>query len=67
MEQQQEYVTVEQAAQRIGVHEQTVRRWLRSGQMEGTLITRQTGYRIRRDEVDRVLSEGLHPMGKLAA
>ena len=64
---QQEFVTVEDAAQRIGVHEQTVRRWLRSGQMEGTLITRQAGYRIRRDEVERVLTEGLRPVGKLAA
>ncbi len=67
MEHQPEYVTVEDAAQRIGVHEQTVRRWLRRGQMEGTLITRQAGYRIRRDEVERVLIEGLRPMRKLAA
>ncbi len=67
MEQKHEFVTVENAAQRIGVHEQTVRRWLRTGQMEGTLITRQAGYRIREDEVERVLTEGLRPMGKLAA
>jgi excisionase family DNA binding protein len=67
MEKQHEFVTVEDAALRIGVHEQTVRRWLRAGQMEGTLITRQTGYRIRKDEVERVLTEGLRPMGKLAA
>lgn len=66
MEQKHEFVTVEDAAQRIGVHEQTVRRWLRTGQMEGTLITRQAGYRIREDEVERVLEEGLRP-GKLAA
>lgn len=69
MEQDHQFVTVEDAAQRIGVHEQTVRRWLRSGQMLGTLINRQTGYRIRKDEVERVLTEGLREpaLGKMLA
>ncbi len=61
-----EYMTVDSAAERIGVHPQTVRRWLRSGQMLGTLISRTTGYRIPREEVERVLEEGLRE-GKLAA
>ena len=61
-----EYMTVDSAAQRIGVHPQTVRRWLRSGQMLGTLISRTAGYRIPRDEVERVLAEGLRDV-KLAA
>ena len=63
---EREYVTVDDAAARIGVHPQTVRRWLRSGQMAGTLISRTAGYRIPRDEVERVLEEGLRE-GKLAA
>ena len=63
---EREYVTVDDAAARIGVHPQTVRRWLRSGQMVGTLISRTAGYRIPRDEVERVLAEGLRE-GKLAA
>ncbi len=71
MEQRQEareYVTVDEAAERIEVHPQTVRRWLRSGQMLGTLISRTAGYRIPRDEVERVLAEGLRePTKKLAA
>lgn len=69
MEERQEerrYVTVEEAAQTIGVHPQTVRRWLRAGQMLGTLISRTAGYRIPRAEVERVLSEGLRE-GKHAA
>ncbi len=69
MEEQQErreYVTVDEAARLISVHPQTVRRWLRSGQMLGNMISRTAGYRIRRDEVERVLSEGLRE-GKLAA
>lgn len=61
------FVTVEEAAAMIEVHPQTVRRWLRDGQMEGTLISRSAGYRIRREEVERVLTEGLRPGKELAA
>ncbi len=60
------YLTVEEAAREIGVHPQTVRRWLRAGQMLGTLISRTAGYRIPRAEVERVLTEGLRE-GKTAA
>ncbi len=59
MDTETQFVTVDEAAHRIGVHAQTVRRWLRSGQMLGTLINRQAGYRIPKDEVERVLVEGL--------
>ena len=59
MDTEAQFVTVDEAAERIGVHSQTIRRWLRSGQMLGTLITRQTGYRIPKDEVERVLTDGL--------
>jgi excisionase family DNA binding protein len=64
---QKEHLTVPEVAEMVGVHEQTIRRWLREEQLEGTLITRQTGYRIRRDEVDRLLREGLRPGKDLAA
>jgi excisionase family DNA binding protein len=59
MDTEVQFVTVDEAAERIGVHSQTIRRWLRGGQMLGTLITRQTGYRIPKDEVERVLTDGL--------
>jgi excisionase family DNA binding protein len=59
MEERRELLTVTEFAKIVGVHPQTVRRWLRDEQIQGTLITRQAGYRIRRSEVDRVLSEGL--------
>lgn len=61
------YYTVGEVAKEVGVHPQTVRRWLRDGQIEGTLITRQTGYRIRSEEVDRLLREGLREGKELAA
>jgi excisionase family DNA binding protein len=63
---EREYVTVDEAADRIGVHPQTVRRWLRTEQMLGTLISRTAGYRIPKDEVERVLEEGLR-QGKATA
>jgi excisionase family DNA binding protein len=62
----EELLTVQEVADEIGVHAQTVRRWLRDGRIMGTLITRQAGYRIRRSEVDRLIEEGLRE-GKLAA
>ena len=65
--QEKEHLTVPEVAEIVGVHEQTVRRWLREGQIEGTLITRQTGYRVRREEVDRLMREGLRPGKELAA
>ena len=64
--QREELLTVAAVADEIGVHPQTVRRWLRDGSIVGTLITRQAGYRIRRSEVDRLIEEGLRE-GKLAA
>jgi excisionase family DNA binding protein len=67
MDTKRETLTVAEVAEIVGVHAQTVRRWLRDGQIEGTLITRQTGYRIRRSEVDRLLEEGLREGKELAA
>ena len=60
------YLTVEQAAERIQAHVETVRRWLREGKIAGTLISRRAGYRIAAGEVDRFLREGPRE-GKLAA
>ena len=59
MEHTKRFLTVEEVASEVGVHAQTVRRWLREGRMEGTLITRATGYRIRAEELERVMTEGL--------
>jgi excisionase family DNA binding protein len=65
--QESPFVTVEEAARMIGVHSQTIRRWLRDGRMIGNMISRAAGYRIRREEVERVLTEGLREPKKLAA
>ncbi len=55
---QERWLTVEEAAQRLSVHDQTVRRWLRSGQLVGTSINRRAGWRIRESEIERFLTQG---------
>jgi excisionase family DNA binding protein len=41
------WFTVEQIAQLLQVHEQTVRRWLREGVLVGRNFGGRTGYRVR--------------------
>lgn len=64
--QEREYMTVDEVADRLGVHPHTVRRWLRAGQLQGTKLSSRAGYRIPREEVERVLVEGLR-QGKATA
>jgi len=53
-----EYLTTRQAADRLQVSEDTVRRWLRAGQIQGRRLSDRAGYRIPRAEIERVLREG---------
>lgn len=48
-------LTVNQVAERLQVNEQTVRRWLREGEMVGTPIGGRTGWRIPEREVQAFL------------
>jgi excisionase family DNA binding protein len=56
-----EWITVAEAAAILSVHPQTVRLWLRSGQLPGTLLSRKAGYRIKRADVEHILTNGLPP------
>ena len=47
----QEWLTVEQVAEQLQAHPDTVRRWLREKRLKGHLISRRAGYRIRPDDV----------------
>jgi excisionase family DNA binding protein len=60
-------LTVDEAAEQLGVHPQTLRRWLRDEQIQGTMLSRQAGYRIKRSEVEFILENGLRPGKELAA
>jgi excisionase family DNA binding protein len=51
------FITVQEAAEQLRVHPQTVRLWLREGKLRGRLIGgRKSGYRIPASEIERLLS-----------
>jgi len=56
------FITVEEAAELLQIHPQTVRLWLRNGKLRGRLIGgRKSGYRIPASEINRVLSTDEQP------
>jgi excisionase family DNA binding protein len=64
------YFTVEQVAERLQVNEQTVRRWLREGELHGIPFGGRTGWRITEADlmafIQRRREEGAEE-GKAAA
>lgn len=40
------YFTVQDIVDRLGVHERTVRRWIRSGELPAAMLGRKAGYRV---------------------
>ncbi len=59
------WFTVEQIAELLQVHEQTVRRWLREGALAGRNFGGRTGYRVRESALQSFL--GVAPEGKAVA
>jgi len=51
-----ELLTVAEVAQRLKLSPETVRRWLRSGRLEGVIFSDAAGYRIRASEVARLVA-----------
>ncbi len=63
-----EWLTVQDVAELFKVNEETVRRWIRGGELAVLdLGGPRAGYRIRRDELDRFIRERYGPVGKDAA
>ena len=60
-----ELLTVAQVAARLKVNPETVRRWLRAGQLRGILLGDRAGWRISESELATFLQQG--PEGKAAA
>jgi excisionase family DNA binding protein len=53
-------LTVQEVSDRLRVHPDTLRRWLRGGRIRGVMMGgRSGGYRIKESEVARVESEGV--------
>lgn len=64
------WLTIEEITQMLSVHEQTVRRWIREGQLPGVLLGRKAGYRIRESDLNAFLENratGGGSEGKVAA
>jgi excisionase family DNA binding protein len=59
-------LTVDEVAENLQIHPETIRRWLREGRLEGYRISRKGGWRIRPESVTKML-EVQTLAGKLAA
>ena len=53
---QERWLTVAEIVERLQVHEQTVRRWLREGRLSGRNFGGRTGYRVRERDFELFLS-----------
>ncbi len=57
MTDREQWVTVAQIAERLQVHPETVRRWLRDGQLVGRNFGGKSGYRVRESDLAAFLAE----------
>lgn len=55
--QDDQWLTVAQVAERLQVHEESVRRWLRQGRLEGRNFGGRTGYRISQSALHTFLND----------
>ncbi len=53
----EKWLTVKQVSENLGVHEDTVRIWLRTGQLKGRLLSRRAGWRIAAADLDAFMRE----------
>ena len=51
------WLTVAQIAEELQVHQETVRRWLRDGRLEGKNFGGKSGYRIRQEDLEKFLEQ----------
>ena len=54
---EEQWLTVEEIALRLQVHIETVRRWIRSGQLPGLALGRRAGYRVKPADLDEFLEK----------
>jgi excisionase family DNA binding protein len=51
------WLTVADIVDELQVHEATVRRWIKTGELDATELGNRAGYRIRQEDFDRFLDE----------
>ncbi|CCF85558.1 helix-turn-helix domain-containing protein [Nitrolancea hollandica] len=59
------WYTIAEIVDMLKVHEQTVRRWIKTGELPAVALGRKAGYRIRKRDLDAFLEERME--GKDAA
>jgi len=65
---QEQWLTVQDITRRLQVHEETVRRWIRGGDLPAILLgSAKGGYRVREIDYDRFVEERFPQTGKEAA
>jgi len=52
---QERLLTVEEIAEQMSVTHETVRRWLRSGDLRGVRLARKAGWRVRENDLQAYL------------
>ncbi len=68
MAEREEWLTVEEVTALLKVSIETVRRWIRAGELPVLRIGgRRGGYRIRRADLDTFIERRYGPLGKAAA
>jgi excisionase family DNA binding protein len=66
VERDDEWMTTREVAERLRVHEQSVRRWLRSGELSGLLVSDKGGWRIRVTDLEAFArNRGWRPQGEV--
>jgi excisionase family DNA binding protein len=56
-----EWTTTQEIAERLGIHVETVRRWLRTGSLRGVYVGGKGGYRIRQNDLEEFLRSKENP------
>jgi excisionase family DNA binding protein len=61
----EQWLTVQQIAERLQMHEQTIRKWLRTGELSGVLLGDKGGWRVRPADLEVFLrGRGWAPQGE---
>ena len=50
-------LTVAEIVDMLKVHEQTVRRWIKAGELRAIILGRKSGYRVRESDLRAFLAE----------
>lgn len=52
-----QWLTAEEVAAQVRVHLDTVRVWLRTGRLKGSLLSRRAGWRVRQSDLDAFMED----------